>query len=340
MNGKELILGLFYSDESNLIYDKFSQAITKELEENLKMLAYKFLGPLFFTAASGNGGNWKIEFIESSLSHYQDRTLDADVIQSFFNLNSSMETEDGTTNLSVLIGSPYTEDITLIHRKMVEYIHPSIIQGRFTAESIMGDEFRFNNFIEYELKRALNLIEYTLGSVRKVYWEEQLKYYCIGIIERIIDDKLRISNFYSFDQADTLRKYVLSYIPSYYVMSILPDYYENLINETLNLFKKTSVFSNIRTIKLSFQEKKVLYLEEFVVENGIKKSYGVILIPEVPNIGEGRNLSFFKRNLRFVLDAHKELREILFTINENFVFDSWSTSSEEDLENFKKCFDC
>ena len=340
MNGKELILGLFYSNESNLIYDKFSQDITRELEENLKMLAYKFLGPLFFTAASGNGRNWKIEFIESSLSHYQDRTLDVDVIQSFFNLNSSMETEDGTTNFSVLIGSPYTEDINLIHRKMVEYIHPSIIQGRFTAEAIMGDEFRFKNFIEYELSRALNLIEYTLGSVRKAYWEEQQKYYCVGILERIVDEKQGISNLYSFDKEDTLKKFILSYIPSFYVMSILPDYYENLINETLNLFNKTSVFSNIRTIKLSFQEKKVVYLEEFIVENGIKKSYGAILIPEVPSIGEGKNLSFFKRNLRFVLDAHKEFRDILFTINENFVYDGWSTSSEEDLAELKNCFDC
>lgn len=340
MNGKELILGLFYSDESNLIYDIFSQDISVDLEENLKMLSYKFLGPLFFTAASGNGGNWKIEFIESSLSQYQNRTLDADVIQSFFNLNSSMETEDGNTHFSVLIGSPYTEDINLIYRKMVEYIHPSIIQGRFTAESIMGDEFRFKNFIQYELGRGLNLIEYTLGSARKSYWEEQQKYYCIGLIERTMDEKLRISNFYSFDKKDPLRKFILSFIPSFYVMSILPDYYENLINETLNLFNKTSVFSNIRTIKLSFQEKRVLYLEEFVVEESIKKSYGVILIPEVPTVGGGKNLSFFKRNLRFVLDTRKELRDILFTINENFVFESWPTESEEDLDNLKKCFDC
>jgi len=340
MNGQDIILGLFFSDENNLIYDKFSQDLTEEIEKNLKMLSYKFLGPVFFTAASGNGGNWKIEFIESSLSQYQNRTLDADVIQSFFNLNSSMETEDGSTDFSVLIGSPYTEDINLIYRKMVEYIHPSIIQGKFTAESIMGDEFRFKNFIQYELGRGLNLIEYTLGSARKFHWEEQQKYYCIGIIEKRIDEKQRISNFYSFDKEDTLRKYVLSLIPSFYVMNILPDYYENLINETLNLFNKTSVFSNIRTIKLSFQEKKVLYLEEFIVEDGIKKSYGAILIPEVPNIDDGKNLSFFKRNLRIVLDTHKELREILFTINENFVFESWPTESEEDLDSLKKCFDC
>jgi hypothetical protein len=251
-----------------------------------------------------------------------------------------METEDGITNLSVLIGSPYTEDINLIYRKMVEYIHPSIIQGRFTAESIMGDEFKFIKFIKYELDRALNLIEYTLGSARKSYWEEQQNYFCVGIIERIIEKKLKISNFYSFDKEDPLRKYVLPFIPSFYVMGILPDYYENLINETLNLFNKTSIFSNIRTIKLRFQEKKVIYLEEFVVEDGVKKSYGAILIPEVPNIEEGKNLSFFKRNLRFVLDGHKELREILFTINQNFVFDAWSTESEEDLDNLKKCFDC
>ena len=340
MNGQELILGLFYSDENNLIYDTFSQDLTEELENNLKMLSYKFLGPLFFTAASGNGSNWKIEFIESSLSQYQDRTLNADVIQSFFSLNSSIETEDGITNLSVLIGSPYTEDINLIYRKMVEYIHPSIIQGKFTAESIMGGEFKFKNFIQYELDRGLNLIKYTLGSSRKMYWEEQQKYYCVGIIERKIEKNLKISNFYSFDKEDPLRKYILPFIPSFYVMSILPDYYENLINETLTLFNKTSVYSNIRVIRLSFHEKKVLYLEEFVVENGIKKSYGVILIPEIPTIEEGKNLSFFKRNLRLVLDAHKELREILFTINNNFIFESWPTQSEDDLDNLRTCFDC
>ena len=89
-----------------------------------------------------------------------------------------------------------------------------------------------------------------------------------------------------------------------------------------------------------FKEKKVIYLEEFVVEESIKKSYGAILIPEVPTVGDGKNLSFFKRNLRIVLDTRKELRYILFTINENFVFESWPTESEEDLDNLKKCFDC
>ena len=64
MNDKDLILGLFYSDEDNLIYERFSQDLSDESEKSLKMLSYKFLGPLFFTAASGNGSNWKIESID------------------------------------------------------------------------------------------------------------------------------------------------------------------------------------------------------------------------------------------------------------------------------------
>ena len=340
MNDKDLILGLFYSDEDNLIYERFSQDLSDESEKSLRMLSYKFLGPLFFTAASGNGSNWKIESIEYSLSQYQNRTLDVDVLQSFFSLNSSINTEYGWTNLSALIGSPYTEDINLIYRKMVEYIHPSIIQGKFVAESIMGGDFKFKNFIQYELERGLNLIEYTLGSARKLPWEEQQNYYCIGIIERINNKKGVTSNFYSFDKEDSLRKFVLPYIPSFYVMSILPDYYEKLINEALVLFNKTSIFSNIKLIKLSYDDKKVQYLEEFIVVDNEKRSYGVILIPELKDLGGGQNLSFYKRNLRFILDTNKELNEILFTINPQFVFDGWSIQSEDGLNNLKNCFDC
>ncbi|TFG03741.1 MAG: hypothetical protein EU539_11955, partial [Promethearchaeota archaeon] len=131
MKNTENICCLFYSDKSNLIYDKFSEELSKENEKKLQMLSYKFLGPLFLTAASGNGKRWIIESIESSLSLFQGRTLDVDIIQSFFNLNSSIESEEGEiTHLSALIGSTHTEDINLIYRKMSQIIHASILQGR------------------------------------------------------------------------------------------------------------------------------------------------------------------------------------------------------------------
>jgi hypothetical protein len=342
MNENDLILGLFYSDQYNLIYDKFSKDLIIQKKERLKMLSYKFLGPLFFTAAGGNGGSWKIDLIESSLSLHQGRTLDVDILQSFFNLNSSIETEKGAiTHLSALIGSPHTEDIDLIYRKLSKYIHPSIIQGNLVAESIKGNDFQFKNLIKNELTRGLNLIEYSLGSSRKMYFQEQKKYYCIGIIERkkIFSKKSKTCNFYSFDKMDPIRKYVTRYLPSFYIMSILPDYYENLIDETLKLFEKTSVFPELRKIKLSCFNKEVLYLEEFLIENDRKESYGVILIPEVNDLGSGRNPSFYRRKLRLILDARKDLGEVIFSINPNFVYDPWPTKTEHELENLKICFD-
>ena len=72
MYNNERILGLFYSDKDNLIFDKikFSEDLSEENKNNLDMVSYKFLGPIFLTTASNNEENWKIELIESSLSHY------------------------------------------------------------------------------------------------------------------------------------------------------------------------------------------------------------------------------------------------------------------------------
>ncbi|MFX0072752.1 MAG: hypothetical protein ACFFAO_16840 [Candidatus Hermodarchaeota archaeon] len=341
MKDSESICCLFYSDEGNLIYDKFSEDLflSEEKEKQLRMLSYRFLGPLFLTAASSDGGKWIIESIESSLSLFQGRTLNVDILQSFFNLSSSMQTEDGeVTHLSALIGSSHTEDINLFYRKMFEIIHPSILQGKLVAESIQGEDFNFNNFIESELTRGLNLIEYSLGSSRKMYWEEQQKYYCVGVIERIIQDKSKQSNFYSFDKDDIVKKNIIPNIPSFYVMIILPEYYENLINETLKLFDKTSVFSNIRKIKLSSKNKNVLYIEEYIVEEGVKKSYGVILIPHKENVEGTKNIAFYRRNLRLILDAGKDLKDIIFDMNPKFVYEPWSTQTDSNLEKIRQDF--
>jgi len=342
MKDSEFILGLFFSDEYSLIYDniKFSEGLSQDAESNLKMISYKFLGPLFLTSANTSGTNWKIEFIESSLSLHQGRTLDVDIIQSFFNINSTIESEEGLpTHLSAMIGSPHTEDIKLLYDKLVEYIHPSIIQGRIVNESLLGGDFVYKNFIKGELERGLNLLQFSLGSARKMYWEEQQKYYCIAVIERIIDKDTKSSYLYTFYKDDLIRKQFLSYIPSYYIMAILPDYYENLIHETLELFNITSIYPNVRKIRLSRQDKQAIYIEENLVENGFKKSWGVILIPENEFTNDCNNLAFYKRNLRAILDVYKDPIEIIRKINPQLSFEKYCTSSEEGLNEISDYFD-
>jgi len=342
MENVDLILGLFFSDENNLVFDniKFSESMSDDAREKLKMLSFKFLGPVFLTAASEEGKSWKIQFIESSLSLLQERTREVDIIQSFFNLNSSVESEHGITNLFALIGTPYTEDKKIIYKKMVEYIHPSILQGRYANKALLGDEFKFNRFIKEELSRGMNLIEYYLGKSRKIYWEEQQMYYCVGIMERIISNKEKESYLYTFDIDNPLRKMVLKYFPSYYVMAILPDYYENLVNETLTLFDKTSVYSNIRKIELIQQNKKAVYLEENIINKNSKKSYGVILIPVDNNeINNGNNIPFYKKNLRLILDVNKGLKEVMLKINPDFKFKKWATISDENLNEIRAYID-
>ncbi|MFW9874071.1 MAG: hypothetical protein ACFFG0_13265 [Candidatus Thorarchaeota archaeon] len=79
--------------------------------------------------------------------HYS-RTTKTDVIQSFFTLNSSINTSEGTTNLFALMGSPFTEDMKLIYEEISEYIHPSIIQGKVVNENLLGNRFNFSRFIK------------------------------------------------------------------------------------------------------------------------------------------------------------------------------------------------
>jgi hypothetical protein len=341
MNDEELILGLFYADEDNLVFDniKCSDNFSEERKNDLKMLSFKFLGPVFLTAASGIGNNWIIEFIESSLALSDTEVSGADVIQSFFTLNSSVKTLEGNTNLFTLISTPYTEDIKLIHDEISEYIHPSILQGKIVNENLLGSRFNFDRFIQNELDRGLNLIEYSLGASRKTYWEEQQHYYCVGVVERKNAEDLRVSNLYTFDKYDPLRKQYLDFIPSFYVMSILPDYYEHLISETLALYDKKGISPNIRIIKLCNENKKVIYLEENTLENGITRSYGVILVHQNKDGDKNHNLSYYKKILRSVLTSKKNLRDVIKTINPCFEDVRWGTILDEELNQIADILD-
>lgn len=80
-------------------------------------------------------------------------------------------------------------------------------------------------------------------------------------------------------------------------------------------------------------------MEEFVEEKGVMKSYGVILIPEGQSIKEGENLSYYKRNLRDILDKRKDLKDVLVKLNSDFKYEKWSTSTDEDLNKIRACFD-
>ena len=339
MKDNDTILGLFFADKDNLIYDdiKFSGTLSEESKNQLNMLSYKFLGPVFLTAASSNGDTWRIDKIESSLSHYQGKITD--FLQSFFSLNSSIKSEEGVSNLFTLIGSPHTEDIKDIYNILTKYVHPSMIQGKIVNEDLLGNRFNFHKFIKLELVRGLNLIDYSLGSSRKVYWEEQHNYSCVGLIERIITEEKKKANLYTYDEVNPLRKVALDFIPSYYVMVVLPDYYENLIAETLKIFNKTSVIADIRLIDLSNQNKKVIYLEEFLVENKTKRSYGVILVQDNDALSNPNKFSYYRKNLRLLLDGNKELNEFLKVFNEGFNSKKWETQTDEALSKIGAILD-
>lgn len=341
MKKENIILALFFANEDNLVFEstKYSEEFSEERREALKMLSFKFLGPVFLTAASGIGNNWKIDFIESALSLYQMQVDETAVLQSFFTINSSIETDDGVLNLFALISTPFTEDVKLINEEISNYIHPSIMQGRIVSESLLGSRFNFDRFIKSELERGINLIEYSLGSARKMYWEAKQRYYCVGVIERKNSEILRISNLYTFNKDDPLRKIYLDFIPSYYVMSILPDYYENIISETLAIYDKKGVYPKIREIKLSHEDKKVIYLEEFILEDEVFNSYGVILVQQHEVTEENNSISFFKKTLRLILDRKRSLKYILDLLNPQFKYESWGTISNEDLEKIGKILD-
>ncbi len=341
MNDINAILGLFFANEDEMVYDKIkiSEDLTEERENNLKMLSFKYLGPIFLTEMCNKGNPWNIDFIESALILQNQGLYNEKTFQSFFNINASNEGEDGMANLSALIASPYTEDIKEIADGLCDYILPAIIQGKIVEENFLGSKFKYSKFIQKELTRGLNLIDYSLGSSRKVHWEEQHNYYCVGLIERIVSKYYKASNLFTFDKDNMLRKKCLEFIPSYYVMAILPDYYEKLIDETLKLFNVTTIYPNISLIKLHSHEKKVIYLEEYVVDKNIKKSYGAILIEDTEGFDNLNKISFYKKNLRLMVDGNKDISDIMLKINPNFGFKKWDTLSNESLNDLEANLD-
>ncbi len=340
---EEIILALFYSDETNLVYEKIRDLINlpQDSKEQLKMLLFKFLDPVFLAEAADESTAWKIEKIEANLSQKQDRYTESEILQSFFTLNSTMKTKDGLTNLFSLIGSPNTEDIDFIFNKIANYIHPSLTIGNYVNQRFNNDgTYKKSRYIEDELNRGLKLVEYSLGLARKMHWKEQKKYYCIGLIEKSISENETSSALYTFNEDSQIRKSTLDFIPSYYVLVILPDFYENLINETLQIFRKTTLFSNIKEVDIMSENKKVRYIEEFITQSGFKKSYGAILLGVNDEFEDIKGFSFFRKLLRNALDSGKELSELLPKFNKDLIrFRKWGIKSESDLNEIKMRLD-
>ncbi len=342
MGTLDLLLGLFFSSEDSIIYEKIklSKKISQTNKQHIKQLPLRFLGPLFMTLAYDAEKKWNINFIESTLSSNQEYIVEETFMQSFICLNSSVDEGDNMTYLFAFIGSPYTEDPKMIYEKMSKYIHQSIIQGRFVAQKTYGVAFNYDKFVNGELKRGVKLINHSLGSPRKMHWEEKKKYYSVGLIERKKMGDYVESNLYTFDTDDPLRTRSLNAIPSYYLMAILPNYFETRIVETLKLFEKTEIYPNIRTIKLSNSNSEVLYIEEFLIENQIRKSYGLILISTNEEFSESYDISFFKKKLRLLLGKKKNFEETVIEINSRInPFYKWSTNSEETLRNIIELLD-
>lgn len=343
MEESSFILALFFSDEYNLVFEeiKHYKEFSSEQGDKLKMLPFQFLGPIFMTAASGTESAWRINFIEYSMALKKDEPRDADILQTFFSINSTIEVQPGrATNLFALIGSPYTEDLNVIHQKITKYIHPSIIQGIKLNQILLGNNFIREKLIKQELIRGLHLIEYYLGSSRKMYWRAKKKYYCIGLIERKVSEIKKSSFLYTFEQENSMRKQILDLIPSYHVMSVLPDYYENLLNETLKIFDKKGVFPNLRQIDLTRKEQEVLYFEEYTIKNGIKRTIGCILIPLISyNSDVIYDISFFQKRFRNILDNNEELKTHLKKFNPNFSVKGWNITTNDDLNQIASKLD-
>jgi hypothetical protein len=341
MSDKSLILGLFYSDEGKRVFDKikYYKSLSDEHKSLIRPLSLRFLGPLLLAEGMVREKGWTLNRVESTLT-FDKNITQSEIIQSFTCLNSSKSFEGSGTNLFTIIGSPYTEDIELIYQKLIKYIHPSIIEGKIVNESINKNEFDFAEFIDTELTRGINLIEHLLGSARKMNMEKKQDYYCIGIIERIESEDLEISNLYTFDFDDPLKDKYLSSIPAYYIMAILPDYYENRIIETLRIFKQDNVLPSIRLIDLSNQNKKVLYLEEFLIKNNEKKSYGLILINSDGKIKDSNDRTFYKQKIRLILDKNKNFEETVIEINQHInPFEKWNLNSTTSLSKLQNLLD-
>ena len=95
-------------------------------------------------------------------------------------------------------------------------------------------------------------------------------------------------------------------------------------------------------IKLSHKSRKVIYLEEFIVENDIKKSYGLILISENKFTKNSKSLSFYKKSLRKILNTKEEIevKKAFVRLNKEIdPFTEWKAVSNEDLKNIQNTLD-
>lgn len=344
MEESDFIIGLFFVDEQNSLYKhiKYPENIKRKKKKQLKKLPLKYFNPDFLKISGEEDAKWKIEVIETLLSQKYGTIIDSIGLQSFFYLNSSSINEaDEESNLFIIVGSPYTEEINMIYRRMADYIHPRMIQHRYYTQKTLEKKVKPSKFYEEEIPRGFNFIEYSLGSARKMYWQKPKKYYCVGLIERINswDSSVKETNIYTFAKESPLRSKFLDKIPSYRAMTLIQTYYEMLINETLDIFDKSKIISNISRIELSYQGKEVTYFEEFTERDGIKTSYGVVLIPEIEAIPEGKNKAYYKKHIRLILDGLKKPDEVLSKINPCFSIEKWSAISDEDLEKIRAQLD-
>ncbi len=358
MKGLDKILALFYSDENNHVFDtvKYHKDFSTDQIKKIQTLPFKFLGPVFFSDAAPQTKNWIIDLVETSLTLDQNKISNPDILQTCFLLNSSKKFQEGLTNLFCLVASPFTENIELINKKMRSYIHPSILQGKMVNESLYGEKFNYHDFMKDELRRGINLLEFSLGKTRRTAWRFKKKYYCVGLIKRSYKEGEKLSELYTFDTDYLYKKLVLDFIPSFYIMCILPDFYEKSFSETLKLFEKKKIEPHIRMIKIHQEEKEVLYLEENKTRRNAILSYGVILIPEtkekeylketavfVPTEEIDKipkQLSFFKKALRDLLDEKRELIDTLRKFNPNInPVEPWPIHSEKNLEDIQKELD-
>ncbi|MEJ2249450.1 MAG: hypothetical protein P8Y97_07310 [Candidatus Lokiarchaeota archaeon] len=331
----DLILGLFFADENNIVYEnvKLGQNLTEVSSPTQKLLPLKFFGPLFLSSASKKTSKWKINLVEGLMAEKDSNIDEFDVIQSFFILNSSILYEKSPTHLSVLIGSPYTEDIYNIYSKINDYIHPCILQNKIVMESFYPDKFEYEKFIKQELMRGINLIEFSLGSARKTHWHKEKKYFCVGIIERIKSKDKSSTYLYTFDVDSPIRQSILKKIPSYYLLSILPGYYENLIDETLYIFNIKNLQANIAKISLRNNGNEVLYMEEFKIDNFAKRNLGVILIAQEKENDDMHFVTFYKQQLRQILDIGKNFEKTIIKINKDInPFEKWKTDTSDNLK--------
>ncbi|MFX1298744.1 MAG: hypothetical protein ACFFD2_28275, partial [Promethearchaeota archaeon] len=169
--------------------------------------------------------------------------------------------------------------------------------------------------------------------------EEQINYYCVGLIERTSSRDNNSSFLYTFDKDEPLRKKYLSSIPSFYVMAILPDFYENLVQETLELFEITNYYANIRFINLSDNEKKVVYFEEFQEFRGKKRSLGLILVQAEKRSPDSNKFSTYRKELRQALDTNKNVEEFMGKVNPHFSIQKWGNNNEKDLDQIHLILD-